>query len=588
MKYYYNNHFFSTIDKSIGNYITRMGGSSILAFSGALVSHAISNGDSCIDISKVLAKDIWPHEEEIDLLPSLPDYAEWREELRNYSPTNNSSKPLTINGNLLYITRLYKYEKTIIELFNSNTLNQLTPLFNEYTITLAKKLFEDTSTFDYQLSGALISFFFRLSIITGGPGTGKTTTVAKMLSLSLSQDITTRIALGAPTGKAGQRMLESLHSNVKSLNIPKEINSKLLSLHTETIHRLLGPIHNSSKFKHNRENPLPYDLIIIDEASMIDLQLMAKLIDAISPNSKLILLGDQYQLASVEAGAVLGDLCIKLKVNQLSNNFLKFYKMIKNSKILLDISENLSPVIELQKSYRFKSDSFLGLFSRAINSGDENQLEKAIDNLNECKGEVQLRDHLSIDDTIKYFTPLINSNNYKDALSKIGEYIILTSENRGKNGQETINSEIISKFSKRGNGDLIENMPILITGNSYSLSIFNGDIGVLSLIDNKWMAVFTSKDDDYRIIPLVLIPKWQPAFAITIHKSQGSEYSKLALIIGDKDKRLLTRELLYTAITRAKPKNNNSEESVIIYGSRDIIKKGAMRKRERVSGITEI
>jgi len=587
MSYHFENNYFRPIDRALGRYIAKIqnGTDTLVPFSAATCSRALANGDTCIDLNTITPKEIWLDIDESNKLPNFPESTNWAEELCSSELVGSGVEdlPLTLIDSRLYLTRNYRYEQIIAHSFDSATSQATLPNFTSNTISLIEILFQKDSSsdkIDLQLAGALLPFFYRYSILSGGPGTGKTTTVVKMLSIALSHTPELSIALAAPTGKAAQRMNESMAGGISRLTIPSSISEKLKKLEASTIHRLLGTIHNRSSFRHNADNPLPYDLLIIDEASMIDLSMMAKLISALKPSTQLILLGDQYQLASVEAGTVLGDLCDRYGVNQFSEQFLNLYNTFGSGDNSTETG-TLSPVIKLIKSHRFDESSMVGNISRKINSDD--LVKSAIQELTQ-EGEVQRKDSFSLSDITERYISLIKSGSPTEALVNNRNSIILTANNNGIWGQETINEQIIEHFRKNKSSRLFRNMPIMVTANSYNTGLFNGDIGVLTQKEDQWIACFES-GDTIREIPLVLIPQWQPAFAITIHKSQGSEYEKVMILLGKKESLLFTKELLYTAITRAKPNRKNSEGSVVIAAPENVAISCAERRVLRSSGL---
>jgi len=375
-------------------------------------------------------------------------------------------RPLIFDGENLYIQRYFVYQSRILK-----RLNEL-----------------------------------QLHIITGGPGTGKTTSLAKILKNRLNE----KILLAAPTGKAAFRMKESLASQG-------------IELEAKTIHRLLN------------HKPLEANIIAIDECSMVDLPLMSKLLDAAPSGCDLYLLGDKHQLASVEAGSVFADICAKYE---------------KNSDIYT----------ELTKNWRAKEAPGIVKLSEEI----LNNSVKNFDNEN-----VHYRGKISTQDLFEEYEPLFKIENEKEAIEFLKSFQILCAV---KKRVENINGELSlkakhSKFT-----------PIIITENNYQQNLFNGDAGV----KDKERAYFLN-GTEIRSFPLLTLPKYEAAFAITIHKSQGSEYEKVAVVYPDRDREeqeqtILTKELLYTAITRAK-------KECFIFGNESVLAASCKREIYRASGI---
>lgn len=584
------NHFFPhirSLDREFYRYMLEQGAGELTAAAAALASFALSRGDVCLNIREVQCEDLWPELPE-EQHPQLPrNREEWLDAIRSEHTVGDGSTStlLTLRNERLYLTRYFRYEQVILERIAHGMKDRQLQPFTPETESLMKKLFRTDTDFsqfsgDLQLAGSLLPLCFPFTIISGGPGTGKTTTVTKLLALLLSNRPDTSIALAAPTGKAAQRMNESIRGSVNSLDLPAPIASKLSSLEAGTIHRLLGVNYLSPTFEHNRENPLPIDLLIVDEASMVDLPLWAKLLDALPRESSIIVLGDQYQLASVEAGSILGDICEALPVNSFSSAFAELHQRFSSENNRIEAADIFSPVVQLTRSFRFDPNGGIGRVSRLINSGDISVAAELVNS----KGEVVIVKEISTARKIALSKEIREAETAEEALKKIPTAMILTLLNEGNSGQIEVNKEILNSLKKEDELYL-HNMPIMVTENEYNLQLFNGDMGVIRQENGEWTAFFPGNDQPYQL-PVVLLPKWQPAFAITIHKSQGSEYSKLMILLGENDSPLLTRELLYTAITRAKPIKGEEKRAVLIEGTPEQVALGIARKVKRKSGIT--
>ena len=364
-----------------------------------------------------------------------------------------------------------------------------------------------------------------LHIITGGPGTGKTTSLAGILKNRLKENI----LIAAPTGKAALRIQESLLKQG-------------IKLEAKTLHRLLGYINLSVNFKHSKENPLKADLVAIDECSMVDLPMMSKLLEAVPDGCDLYLLGDKNQLVSVEAGSVFADICEKYKTNK-------------------------EVYTELTKNWRaIKSPGIIKLSKEILDGSIEN-----FDNEN-----VRYLGQLSFEALLNEYEKLFSASNEEDALESLGAFQILCAVKNGRTGTENINKELLCRSKEIKS----RYTPIIICENDYYQNLFNGDIGIVE--KEKETAYFTDAEN-IKTFPLLILPKFEDAFAITIHKSQGSEYKKIAVIYPDTEREddtpaIFTRELLYTAITRAK-------EECQIYGSLELLKDSCKRQISRASGV---
>jgi len=393
--------------------------------------------------------------------------------------------PLIFDGKNLYIQRYFVYQSRILERINELQKNK------------------------------------KFHIITGGPGTGKTWSLAEILKSRLNE----KILLAAPTGKAAFRMMESL----------KEQNIKL---EAKTIHRLLGYKHLSVNFKHAKENPLDADIIAIDECSMVDLPMMAKLLEAIPNNCDLYLLGDKHQLASVEAGSVFADICAKFE---------------KNSDIYTEKTEN----------HRAAKAPGIAKLSKEILDNSAEKFDN--ENVRYCSG-------LPIENLLDKYNDLFKAESEKEAIEFLKSFQILCAIKKGRNGVENINRELLlkAKHSKY--------TPIIITENNYQQNLFNGDVGV----KDKKNAYFLT-ETGIKTFPLLTLPKYEDAFAITIHKSQGSEYERIAVVYPENanqesEQTILTKELLYTAITRAKME-------CFIFGNESVLAASCKKQIYRASGI---
>jgi len=561
-----------------------------------LLSKKLSEGHICIDISSV-----------DKIACSEPGYTSFltKEKLLAESLISNGDTiaPFILLNERLYLQRYFNYEsiilnriKEFVETESAQLENKLQNL--EIHKAFIKSLFENTSNetkqgIKWQLAAVINALVNNFTIITGGPGTGKTTTVAKILSILYTINPNLKVALTAPTGKAAARMKESLE-NAKDLS--PDIKSIFETLQPATIHRLLGVIKNSPHFKINRDNLLNYDVVIADESSMIDVALFAKLLSAIGPNTKLILLGDKDQLASVEAGSMFGDLCeAQLKLNLMSTERAKLinaFMQATDQEISTENIDNKSThplfqhIIELQHSHRFNDDKGIGKFSKAIINNQASAIKEFFENTDDQVTIDATYDDNLFDQFISgYKTFILEEDTYK-VLEKINELRVLCAVREGEQGLYAINNKIEKylHLNKLINltSDFYENRLIMITSNNKELGLFNGDIGIIRRDANGALkAWFQDGKDKIKSVLPGYISDVETVFAMTIHKSQGSEFNKVLVVLPKgEDIKLLTRELLYTAVTRAK-------ENVLVQGSEALILETANAKVERGSGIIE-
>ncbi|PLX51785.1 MAG: exodeoxyribonuclease V subunit alpha, partial [Desulfobacteraceae bacterium] len=450
----------------------------------------------------------------------------------------------------------------------------------------------------------VIAAFKKFCVITGGPGTGKTFTTAKILALllELSRKDKLSILIAAPTGKAAARIGESIKAAKKTLNCSDDIIDAIPS-ETYTIHRMLKTIPGSPYFYHNAENPLTADIVVVDEVSMVDLALMSKLLSAVKNDARIILIGDRDQLASVEAGFVMSDICDRDNVHLFSEYFYKQFekltrcKMEVPSKKLKDNPGLYDCMVVLKKSYRFTDTSGIGECSRAVNNGkfDEtfSTFKSNPDQIDwkKISGPNDLSMALS-KEVINGYSDYLNCHDPHRVLELFNRFRILCAVKFGALGVIEIN-RLTEEILNRNGFIELDNLstypwyrgrPVLITRNDYNLELFNGDIGITMPepdSKSKDLYVYFSgvAGKPRRFFPHRL-PEHETAYAMTVHKSQGSEFEMVLLILPNQDYPVLTRELLYTGITRAK-------NHISIWGREEIIKSTILRKINRNSGLKD-
>ncbi|MBO2546022.1 exodeoxyribonuclease V subunit alpha [Salegentibacter sp. BDJ18] len=597
------------------------------------VSKKLAQGSICLDLNEIREGETEQQEDSLE---------EWREfhlsdlsseDLKSQiadgngisdlvGSENDVKKPFILHGDNFYITRYFNYETQIIESINSliskGKLDRQERLKDLKASPQLARLVEGKETSvevgtDWQLLASAIAYLNNFTIITGGPGTGKTTTVAKVLSLLYEENPKLIVKLAAPTGKAAMRMKESLANNAM---VPSEFRKDISELKPYTIHRLLEYKHQSPYFKRNSENPVEADVIIVDEASMIDVALFAKLIAAVSPETRLILLGDQNQLASVEAGSLLGDLCNTVKnKNHFSENIFPDLKGILPQ---LDLKSNPKEdellqdhLVELQHSYRFVKKPELGDLSKAMISNDIPTIEKFFDGNRDEKAIIVDQEYKEsiCENFIKGFEAYISEKDVATAIEKLNELRILAVIREGNQGVAGLNARVEKYLAKKGKINLsqvfYENRPVIVTRNHSDLNLFNGDVGIVRKDKDGKMRIWfldeekqldderkktetgadgaeskEAVDKKVRSFSPGLLTDVETVFAMTVHKSQGSEFEKVLLVMPKSEELpLLTRELLYTGITRAK-------EKLKIQGTKEIILKASEGRVMRASGIT--
>ncbi|MBF0396438.1 MAG: exodeoxyribonuclease V subunit alpha [Desulfobacterales bacterium] len=529
----------------------------------------------------------------------LPSLSKWIKQLKK-SPVVGEPfefKPLILFNNRLYLYRYFSYERELADSIKKKLQIENNFLDNILLKEGFRNYFKESPTLpDWQKLGAFAALKSNFCVISGGPGTGKTFTVTNIITLLLEQNPNQNIKLCAPTGKASARLQESIRDAKEYLKCSNDIKNRIPD-DTSTIHRLLGYKPNSPYFRYNRRNLLPVDIVIVDEASMVSLPLMSKLIEAIPVDAKLILLGDKDQLASVEAGSVLGDICGAAEINRFTRSFCEAYYSVANEKIPDYLQINKSPIlknciVELQYSYRFDANQGIGAASKAVNKGDA---ELSLSHIKDKSSKTIKHRNLPHKNEVEYFVKFIVELRYqgifkaktlKEAYSRFTEFRILCAYREGIYGVEGIN-ELIEKilYEKRLVGikkNFYIGKPLMISQNDYNLRLFNGDIGIIWLSDDRELrAFFPNQDGTFRSFALARLPKHETAFAMTVHKSQGSEFENILIILSDKDSPIITRELLYTGMTRAK-------SGMEIWMKEDIYKSAVKRRIERASGLVDL
>ena len=601
---------FSELDIHFARFIMRFSADPDpdIFLAAALVSRATANGDICLDLDSMSETVLL--EGQADHGPVFcPPVEKWRQTLVAHTAVGHPGDrcPLILDDrSRLYLYRYWEYEKKLSSAIRDRAAGELADFNPRKVKACLDRLFPATdASVDWQKIAAVIGLLKRFSIITGGPGSGKTHAIAGILALIL--ECTGRdklnICLAAPTGKAAARLSESILQAKEHLDCSQSVKDAIPG-DVSTIHRLLRPIFGTPYFRYDNDHLLPADVVVVDEASMVDLALMSKLLQAVAPDARLLIVGDKDQLASVEAGSVLGDICDRQVIHGFSKGFLKpmekftgtamdnFSQMPENGSALQDC------ICVLQKNYRFPSQSGIGGISRAINRGDiekplallKNSGETAVEWV-EINTPNELNSQLAqtiIDGYTKYLTikdPML-------AMGAFNEFKILCALKIGPYGANSVNHQAEQILQRKnligdnpaGGHSWYRGRPVMITRNDYSLGLYNGDIGITlpdpDAADNKLHVYFQDASGDVRRFLPHRLPEHETVYAMTVHKSQGSEFDRVVLILPDKDYPLMTRELIYTGLTRARQK-------VSVWGTEPVLTTAISRKIERSSGLRE-
>ncbi|MFI7800018.1 RecBCD enzyme subunit RecD [Pseudomonas sp. DD1] len=623
----------------------------LVLLAAALTSHQLGHGHVCLDLFETLkAPDFalsLPPEGDLSsgvmLLPSQLleglDGTHWCHALAA-SPlvalavdgsAAAQSRPLVLSGKRLYLRRYWTYERRI-----DSALRQRLAVQEAVSADLPQRLnglFDQPppdGVVDWQKLACALATRGAFSIVTGGPGTGKTTTVVRLLALlqapAVEQGTALRIRLAAPTGKAAARLTESISQQVRSLQVPDAVREKIPTEVT-TVHRLLGSRPGTRHFRHHAGNLLPLDVLVVDEASMIDLEMMANLLDALPPHARLVLLGDKDQLASVEAGAVLGDLCRDAEAGWYSPDTRQWLENVSSETLAgsglqedLDTSHPLAQqVVMLRYSRRFGEGSGIGQLARWVNQQNPEQARQLLDAGSHdlfclhLKGEHdRALERLVLDGQgsdaqgYRYYLNLLRTTRpaaetprddlrwtdwARQLLQAFDAFQLLCAVRKGPWGVEGLNQRITAALLKArlidSDQQWYEGRPVLMTRNDYGLGLMNGDIGIaLKLPESdggpQVLRVAFPRNDGQGGVRFVLPSRLndvETVYAMTVHKSQGSEFAHTALILPDALNPVLTKELIYTGITRAKDRFS------LIETRGGVFEEAVRRKVKRLSGL---
>lgn len=667
----------------------------------ALLSQQLSSQHSCLVLAHIVPLN--PMAEQNSHCKISLSLEALTETLQSFDAVGQagSNKPLILDNGRLYLQRYHQFETSVaaslIRLSTSvsehltedtshqeqtqtaklrSLLDQLFPANVSDPHSLTRNALttnvltnsegtQNAAPIDWQKVATATALGKKLAVMTGGPGTGKTTTVTKLLLL-LQMESQQEIRLVAPTGKAAARLSESIKAS--KARLAKELSAHADDAHNRnsqdfltalgripeeasTLHRLLGVIPNSPHFRHHQGNPLRLDLLIVDEASMVDLPMMYKLLSALPEHASLILLGDQDQLASVEAGAVLADICAGLKMSVVPNNFAQNnlasnspalwqmrYSMEQAERLSALTGFELTPFISdspklgdslcmLMHSHRFKGDAGIGLLASAVNCADLQGIlqvwQQGLAELNWLEHSMVVSQtqakvsepgnnvglNLLLEQACQQYGAYLSalnsdeSNNdasnsdlgtrpsTADIIESFNQYRILCAMRSGDYGVEGINQFVTQALA---NAKLIKPLqefylgrPIIIQSNDYNLGLFNGDIGLILQDEDKperLMAHFIKADGSLLKVLPARLPSHETCYAMTVHKSQGSEFSRVALVLPPNPSlaqwQLLTKELIYTAITRAKV-------HFTCLGTQHVFERASSQATQRASGLAD-
>jgi exodeoxyribonuclease V alpha subunit len=585
------------LELALADWTLRHGGSEPVALALALTARAVAEGHSCL-VPPAEGPAV-PGEAPLCSADELTHaLAESALSASALAGPPGSSAPLIVDGGCLYLQRYWAYEDRL-----AGRLGRL--LAASPAAVDTSRLGPDGGLFDYgwvgpdepnwQAVAAAVALRHRFAVVSGGPGTGKTYTVLRLIRLLLESAQATGapppvIRLAAPTGKAAARMMESIRAGLAALPDAGRLSPHLPDK-AATLHRLLGLRFGSTLPRHDRDNPLAADVVIVDEASMIDLPLMAKLADAVPDHGRLVLLGDRYQLASVESGSVLAELCGAAGVNAFSAAQREALAPLVPAASAPATAETGAPlaladhVVTLQTSHRFKPESAIGRLAAAVNAGDADAA-LAVGREGDSAVDLVLDDAPDLDalaaTLADAYGPLFDADSPEAAIDALDRVRLLTATRVGPAGALAMNQRIFDHVARRRGLDPQQTWypgrPVIVLHNDYRAGLFNGDTGVcLAGGDGHLRVWFSSETGPLSLLPSAM-PAHETAFAMTVHKSQGSEFEHVWLLLPEADSAVLSRELVYTGITRAR-------SQVAVLGPQAVLRQAVARGNRRASGL---
>jgi exodeoxyribonuclease V alpha subunit len=625
----------------------------LLILAAALASHQLGRGHACLDLLQTLrdpgfALSLPPEGGEDDAtgeplpLPAAVlegvTLAGWLAALADPQLVGEGAgeTPLVRVGSRLYLRRYWQYEQSVragIDARLSAPLNLPDDALRDVLSVLFPPGAGGPAP-DWQKLACALSARSAFAIVTGGPGTGKTTTVVRLLAVLQALALADtparplRIRLAAPTGKAAARLNESIAGAVAKLKLTGLPDAEALRAHipvdVTTLHRLLGSRPDTRHFRHHAGNPLPLDVLVVDEASMVDLEMMAAVLAALPAKARLVLLGDKDQLASVEAGAVLGQLCMRAGKGHYTPDTVAWLARTSGEQVGAELidpdGEALDQaVVMLRHSYRFSGDSGIGQLAAAVNAGSVEDVRRALEHgytdLTRValagEGEAALR-RLVIDgagtcpigyrhylETLHNLCPLAGTGQVEidewahHVLTAHGQFQLLCALRRGQWGVEGLNRRIAGWLREAGLIPATEGWyagrPVLVTRNDYGLGLMNGDIGVTLALPaaggpGPLRVAFAAGDGSNGIkwVQPSRLQSVETVYALTVHKSQGSEFTHAALVLPERINPILTRELVYTGITRAR-----QWLSLVEGGGASVLEQSVQRRVLRESGLMD-
>lgn len=573
----------------------------------ALVSWALNHGHCYADLP-ALTQRRWSDDKGQPVAVALPEPQRWLSSLAKSSLVQTTAlesrpkRPLVLDSGRLYLARYYDYEIRLARRLLELAVDDQPAGTPEQLGQALQKAFSGSSPGDdEQRAAAVVALLRRLAIVSGGPGTGKTFTVARLLSVLQQQALDAgrpphRIALLAPTGKAAQRLGESIGHALAAVELSAEVAASIPRSAT-TVHRALGyDPGRPQRLRYHRDHPLGVDLVVLDEASMVDLALLTKLLDALPPHARLLLLGDSHQLGPVEVGMVFSGLFTDVSrgYSPALANRAQAATGVELPRHGTDCRDPLADSrVELRRSHRFGVESGISALAQAVRGGD---VGAALGVLGAAR-DVELilvNDPSSLGRALE---PLlleylgdIGRGNAEDKLRLLDGFRVLCCHRQGHRGVKSVNLLAEDLLREHGRIDAHQpsyaGRPVIVTRNDYDVELFNGDVGVFSPLpqavarDGPALGVYFQSNEPgrLRLVNPGQLPEHETLFAVSVHKAQGSEFDHVVLVLPELPSFILTRELVYTAVTRARRR-------VTILGSEEMLGHALSTRIERASSL---
>ncbi|MBC3766174.1 exodeoxyribonuclease V subunit alpha [Neptunicella marina] len=543
------------------------------------LSFSLRSGSSCIELDKLANQILWLDEGKKGY--QFADYAGIEAAFSGLAISETDNASIVKIGNLLYLRRYWLFEQQVADNLRQRMLVSADSEFalsdeqqQRARHTLANLFADsmDAAQPDYQAVAVANALNRPLSVITGGPGTGKTYTLCRLLlSLQAVLGEQINIKLAAPTGKAAQRMKESIAQNLAKLKVNTEVGAHL-AIESMTLHRLLGISRDPVSPRYHQDNKIRCDVLVVDEVSMLDLAMLARLLRALPDHCRLILLGDAEQLPSVEVGQLMKDLCPLPHQGYSQTALQQIQQLLPQASWtnqLTQQSESKTDYLTvLDKTHRqLDSDSPYNISALAnlVIAGNSRDSWALLTDSVQAQGDMFSSPQLTLNNTAqtvddeslirelsqRYYAAIAKAANIEAAFKALNRFRILVPTRVGQSGVEGLNQLIEQQLGYATLGKWYRGRPIMVTENDYTNGLFNGDVGLVWPAQNGQLVAYFETLDGIKNVPLSRLPAIETVYAMTIHKTQGSEFERVALLLPQQNNRVLSKELLYTAITRA-------------------------------------